>query len=191
MLDFWFSAHNNPLLLAFFIIIGTYILEDAAIVSAALLSADGLISPFTAFAALIIGILTGDIGLYLLGILLRNIRSIAHFISIEKFKQAQGWLTQRMTLSVLLVRFIPGLRLPTYTACGFLGLPFGYFFMLVLLAGITWTAVIFWSIFIFSHSFLNHLSYWKWLFLPVLLALIVLRHEKLVRYFTQVLNNGR
>lgn len=170
---------HNPVLLALFIFIGTYILEDAAILTAALLGADGLISTQLAFTALFLGIFTGDLGLYVLGRYLNRIPWLNSFLDISAVHKAHGWLRKKMATTILVVRVIPGLRLPVYTACGFFNLPWKLFAILVFLASITWTAVVFYGLFSVGAMFWSGLGYWKWLLIPVLTGLIVLLHKKI------------
>lgn len=67
MAELILDVTKHPLVLAGLILLSTYLLEDAAIISAALISIDGFLSPELAFLALFIGIFTGDFGLYGLG----------------------------------------------------------------------------------------------------------------------------
>jgi membrane protein DedA with SNARE-associated domain len=57
---------------------------------------------------------------------------------------AREQLVRRLPSTVLLARVIPGLRLVTYTACGFLRVPWLPFSAWVLLAVSLWTAGLFW-----------------------------------------------
>jgi membrane protein DedA with SNARE-associated domain len=57
----------------------------------------------------------------------------------EKSEWARGKIAQRLASAVLLARVIPGLRLATYTACGFVRVPFVPFAAWVLVAVALWT----------------------------------------------------
>ncbi len=173
MIDLWLEVIQNPYLLALLIIISTYLLEDAAIVSAALLSTDGMISPFLAFYALFIGIFSGDLGLYAIGFLMKKSTTFKNWIGQNKIDVARNWLNRRMILTVFLVRPVPGLRFPVYTACGFVGLPFNRFFYMVLIASIAWTGTIFSGVFFLGKSFWPNLSSWKWLLLLIFIGLLI------------------
>lgn len=173
------SVAHSPVLLALFILLGTYILEDAAILTAALLGADGLISTQLAFSALFLGIFTGDLGLYVLGRYLNRIPRLTAFLDIDAVHRAHGWLQQKMTTTILLVRVIPGLRFPVYTACGFFKLPWKHFTALVFLASLFWTAVVFYGVFSIGTLFWSGLGPWKWLLIPVLAGLFVFGHKKI------------
>ena len=169
---------EHPLVLALVILLGSYVLEDAAIVSAALLSADGLLSKELAFVALFLGIFSGDLGLYWLGVLSKKVPWLARKQNLNAVGKTNRWLEKNMTKTVLLVRVIPGLRLPTYLACGYFRLSFIYFLALVLLASIVWTGVIFSGFYLAGTLFWSELSAWKWLLLPVVVLLIFYRHKK-------------
>ena len=182
MLQSWMESIQQPTTLALLIILSTYILEDAAIVSAALLSADGMIAPELAFLALCIGIASGDIGLYGMGILLKRWHRLVRLFDAEKIDQASIWLKKQMISTVLLVRVIPGMRLPTYLACGFFLLPFFRFFLLVILATVVWTGAIFSGFYCFGTMFWAELSSWKWLLIPILIVVILTGRRQVIKH---------
>ena len=181
MLQLWMESIQHPSTLALLIILSTYILEDAAIISAALLSADGMISPQLAFLALVIGIASGDLGLYALGALLKRWHWLIHWVNAEKIDKASHWLEKQMVSTILLVRVIPGFRLPTYLACGFFHLPLLKFFLLVILATVVWTGAVFSGFYLFGTMFWAELSAWKWLLIPILIAVILIGRRQVMR----------
>lgn len=181
MLQLWMESIQNPTTLALLIILSTYILEDAAIVSAALLSADGMISPQLAFLALIIGIASGDLGLYGMGALLKRWHWLIRWVNAGKIDRASLWLEKKMVSTIFLVRVIPGFRLPTYLACGFFQLPFLKFLLLVILATLTWTGAIFSGFYLFGTMFWAGLSHWKWLLIPLLIAVILVGRQQVIK----------
>ena len=170
---------GNPVLLALLVLLGTYVLEDAAIVTAALLSADGLLPSGLAFLALFIGIFTGDLGLYFLGRYLNRIPYLKSWLDLKIFLKARLWFDRKMITTVLLVRVIPGLRLPVYTAYGFFNLSFSFFSILVLIASLIWTTAVFYFFVAIGSMFWSELGYWKWALLPVIIGLIVFGHKKI------------
>ena len=182
MLQLWMESIQHPTTLALLIILSTYILEDAAIVSAALLSADGMIAPEWAFLALCIGIASGDIGLYGMGMLLKRWHWLVRWFDAEKIDQASIWLKKQMISTILLVRVIPGMRLPTYLACGFFQLPIFKFLLLVVMATIVWTGAVFSGFYLFGTMFWAELSPWKWLLIPILIAVILTGRNHVIRH---------
>ena len=73
-------AGHHPLLQATAIVLGTFILEDAATVIAAIQTADGSLSGPLALASLYVGIAVGDLGLYGLGWLAARFPPVTRFI---------------------------------------------------------------------------------------------------------------
>jgi membrane protein DedA with SNARE-associated domain len=155
-------AAAQPLLQAGAIILGTFILEDAATVLAALRVADGGLSGPLALAALYIGIVLGDLGLYGMG------RAAAHhpwarrYLDMKTLAQARGWASSRLIAIVMSARFLPGARLPTYTACGFLGVPLDRFAIGVVAATLIWTTLLFGAGIAFGDYVLVRLGSWRW-----------------------------
>ncbi len=173
---------QHPLTLALLLLLGTYLLEDAAIITGVLLSADGLISSELAFLALFIGIFTGDLGLYGLGTLLPRVTWLQRFFDLKAVNDASVWLKRRMVFTVLFVRIIPGLRLPVYTACGSFGLPFFRFAILVFSASLLWTGFIFFGLYSLGSMYWGQTGPWKWLLLPVFVLGFLQIHRLIGRY---------
>ena len=187
MLESLLALSSHPVWMAVAIILGTYILEDLAIVSAALLCADGMLSPWLGYTALVFGIYTGDLGLYGLGKVFHQWQP--RFFR-ERLQQPMNRLEPRlrahMISVVLLVRVIPGLRLPSYLGCGYFRLSFPVFNGLVLLASLIWTAAVFWLIYFLGVEFWHSAGDARWLlpagFIVLVLGLHRLLGQTLRRY---------
>lgn len=156
----------------------TLVQEDVPTVSAALLGAAGHLSWQTGFLGVFLGIWIGDTLLYLLA---RTVgRPLLHRSWVKRFfdpaavARSEQWFAERGTWLLLSSRFVPGTRLPTYLAAGFLRLPFGRFLL------VTGTAVAIWTvgIFVFTKTFgsdlLRWLQQWKSGGLAVLLLVFAL-----------------
>jgi len=136
-LPFWKAA-------GFFL--ATFILEDAAAVGAGLLLATGAISWPAAFLSCFLGIWSGDAGLYALarvgGRRWFERSSLRRFAA--KVERSEAWFTKRGTPMLIFSRMIPGARLPTYLAAGFLRLPLPRFLLVTGAASFAWTFVVLW-----------------------------------------------
>jgi membrane protein DedA with SNARE-associated domain len=123
----------------------TLLLEDLAIAAGAALATQGLISWDLAFVAVAGGIAVGDWGLYGLGAAARRVpwlqrRYIGGTRSAAWSHSLTTQLHTRLFSAVMLARVVPGLRLVTYTACGFLRVPWLPFSLWVSVAVSLWTA---------------------------------------------------
>ncbi|OQX36719.1 MAG: hypothetical protein B0D91_08500 [Oceanospirillales bacterium LUC14_002_19_P2] len=167
---------DHPLGVLVSIVIATYILEDAAIVGAAVLAAEGVVPPFSAFAALFLGIFTGDLWLYGMGYLIRRYPRFQRLAAKPALERARGWLARNMVMTVFLVRLIPGMRLPCYLACGLFALSLRLFFGTVLVASLLWTGALFSGLYLLGEHFWMTLGEWKWLLLPGAVVLFYLGH---------------
>ena len=172
--NFLFALGMNPWAIALMIIAATFVLEDAASVGAALLAAAGAISTPLAIAALTIGIFAGDLGLYGLGRAARSQSWARARVGERQIERGRRWLQGRLVAALFAARFMPGARLPTYTASGFLKIPFAHFAAITLGAGALWTAAIFTVAAIFGAPVLYALGPWKWLLGALLLAVAIL-----------------
>jgi membrane protein DedA with SNARE-associated domain len=155
-------AGQSPVLEGLAIILGTFILEDAATVLAAMQAQDGKIALGVAITSLYLGIVLGDLGLYGLGRLASRIAWFRRFIPDQKRTRGQRWLRDRVFRVVFVSRFIPGARLPTYTACGFLHADFRRFALAAIGATLIWTSALFVISMRVGKLIIEHLGAWRW-----------------------------
>jgi membrane protein DedA with SNARE-associated domain len=74
----------------------------------------------------------------------------------------RAWLDGRVFRVVLVSRFLPGLRLPTYTTCGFVGADLKLFATAVVIATICWTSLLFGVSLRAGELLMDHLGAWRW-----------------------------
>lgn len=116
--------------------------EDLACIAAGLLVARGSLGFFEATVACGTGIFLGDLMLYFAG---RLGRSGVHraplrwFVKPKALERSQRWFARRGALVILLSRFIPGTRLPTYVAAGVLRMPVLWFTLNLFVPVALWT----------------------------------------------------
>lgn len=124
--------------------IGTFILEDVAAIAGGLLIAGGSLGWSAAFWPCFLGIWLGDAGLY----------TLARFGGREWFERSrfkkfapkvqasEEWFSRRGDLILIFSRLLPGARLPTYLAAGFLKLNWSRFLLITGTASLVWALVI-------------------------------------------------
>jgi membrane protein DedA with SNARE-associated domain len=139
----WFatvlSGMATPAVIALVLALTTLLLEDLAIAAGVALAAQGAISWGLSVLAVGGGIALGDLGLYGLGMLATRVPWLQRRYVGPKSLWARQQISQRLGSAVLLARVVPGLRLATYTASGFVRVPFVPFTLWVLLAVTLWT----------------------------------------------------
>jgi membrane protein DedA with SNARE-associated domain len=183
--------HWTPFCKAAGFFLATFALEDVAVVGAGLLLAAGSISWPAAFAACFLGVWLGDAGLYALARLAGRgwfeRSSPGRFSS--RVARAEEWFGRHGSRLLIFSRALPGARLPTYVAAGFLRLPVARFLCVTGAAAFAWTFVIL----LLARSFGARVE--KWLgafssggFLLTGLGLVLLLAPRLLRPF--VLNSG-
>jgi len=139
----WFEAvlrgMAEPWVIAVVLVLTTLLLEDLAIAAGVALATQGVISWGLSLAAVGGGIAAGDLGLYAIGLAATRVPWLRRRYVGERSLWAREQLQRRLPSAVLLARVIPGLRLVTYTACGFVHVPLLPFTAWVLLAVTIWT----------------------------------------------------
>lgn len=143
----WFHAAlagmASPWVIALALVLTTLLLEDVAIAAGVALATQGAISWGLSLVAVGGGIAGGDFALYALGIGATRVPWLRQRYIGERNAWARERVMRRLPSAVLLARVIPGLRLVTYTACGFLRVPFAPFSFWVLLAVALWTGALY------------------------------------------------
>jgi membrane protein DedA with SNARE-associated domain len=155
-------AGHSALFQAAAIILGTFILEDAATVAAAMQVADGVLPPWLALISLCAGIVLGDLGLYGIGRLSAHIPWVARQLPPHRQETIRAWVSGRIFKVVLVSRFLPGLRLPTYTTCGFVGADLRQFTLAAIAATACWTTLLFAVSLKLGKFLMDHLGAWRW-----------------------------
>ncbi len=133
-----------PWLIVVALALTTLLLEDVAIAAGVAVAAQGALSWGWAFTAVAGGIALGDLGLYALGLGATRITWLRRKYIDGRDPKARGMLQRSLPNMVLLARVVPGLRLLTYTACGFWRIALWPFTAWVLIAVTLWTAGLFW-----------------------------------------------
>ncbi|WP_333909667.1 DedA family protein [Vibrio sp. SCSIO 43137] len=172
------------------IILLSYLLEDLAIVTAALLAADNAISPSLSLLAIFIGIATGDIGLYALGMLAARWRALRYRLLTNRgMKLVRHRLKNNTMLNIAIIRFIPGLRTIGFTLSGLFRVSFVQYMTSVMVATAIWTAIIFFLVYQLGSVEWLQDNEWKWVIAPcALFALWKINRHSSKKLFTQ---NGR
>jgi len=152
----WMETQASPMPQAWIIGLSTWVQEDIPTVSAALLAAAGAMPSGVAFTACVLGIWLGDLALYGLarglGRPLLATRLGRRMVSSERVDQSERWFAERGTWLLVLSRFVPGTRLPTYLAAGFLRIPFVTFSSVTAVMVLLWTGAIFLAARLFGPS---------------------------------------
>src|SRR5262245_6619558 len=131
------------------LMVGTFVSEDLACISAGLLIREGRLGFTSGVAACAFGILLGDVGLWTVGRLSRS--AVGHWPLASRYFERlpvagmRQWLDDHAAVALVASRFMPGSRLPLYLCAGIVGLPFRRFTAWASIAVLVWTPVLVWS----------------------------------------------
>lgn len=156
------------------IISGTFVLEDAATLFAAMQVAVGAISMRLALCSLYVGIVLGDLGLYGLGRLSATHKWAEKLVPQHRQDLGRDWVKGKVIPLVFVSRFVPGLRLPTYTTLGFLRASFWQFTLAAVCATLIWTTGLFFVSLKLGVLMAHYLGIWRWVGIGVFFIVIIL-----------------
>ena len=141
MLNEWAAAY--PWGVYAIVAIAPFIQEDTAIISAAAASAAGAGSTQLLFITLIIGLSISDLWKYWLGRAAHTHEYGRKFASKPGVEAARDKVVNRLGLSLVTARFVPGTRIPLYIACGFFKAPFPKVAFFVIFSAIIYATIAF------------------------------------------------
>jgi membrane protein DedA with SNARE-associated domain len=159
--------------------VATFVQEDIPTITAALLAGAGRVTWMTAYLGCFLGIWIGDALLYLAARCFgRPVLAKPWFQRLadpSSVAESERWFARRGTWLLITSRFVPGTRLPTYLAAGFLRHPFGRFLAVTGVTVAVWTALLLFL----AHALGGRLKTWMehtrwpaWL-APVLVVLLL------------------
>ena len=149
------SGMATPMVIAIALALTTLLVEDVAIAAGVALATQGALSWGLSLAAVGGGIAAGDFGLYGLGLAATRVPRLRRRYIGARTELAREHIVRRLGSAVLLARVIPGLRLLTYTACGFVGVSLLHFSAWVVLAVTLWTLGLYALSFSIGHAIAN------------------------------------
>jgi len=161
---------GEPLLQGLLAALATFVLEDPTTVGSGLLVAAGKMSFWTALIGVSAGIAIGDVGLYGVGRVLGPRTLERGWVRPDRFERARGWFRRNLVLAMVVSRFVPGMRLPTYLAAGVLRAPLVRFVGIAVAASIAWTFLLLRLTVALGEAVLPALGRYRW---PVALGAIV------------------
>ncbi|WP_294138485.1 VTT domain-containing protein [Sphingomonas sp.] len=160
------TVANQPLLLVLVIVIATFVLEDIATVTVALLASHMVIDGAIAVAALVAGTVLGDLAVYYIARRAAHVPLVARFLQGAAARPVLAWLERNALAMVVVARFTPGLRLPVFAGAGSLGVPAGGFALVILLSTLVWTPGLYWVASSLGMAGLQQLGMFGWI-LPI------------------------
>jgi len=141
--------HGSAIALIVAIILGAFISEDGATITAATLAASSALDFRLAFLSAFAGLWGGDLGVYALtrriGPRIMQHRWFAGWFPKERAGTSDPFGSNRQ-LSLALSRFFPGMRLPAYISAGLERMPVLAFAGITAVSAIAWILVVFASI---------------------------------------------
>jgi len=137
------AVAGNPLLLAGLLFAATFVAEDVATIVAGAIVGQLGASAAAALPAVILGTATGEIALFLLGRWGTQTAIAKRLRTRPDVARAEHWVRHNSLGLVLAARFLPGTRLPVFTASGFVGANTTAVLAIIAVTTPVWTTALF------------------------------------------------
>jgi len=149
----------TALLLFTLLALATLVSEDLTCIWSGVLAAEGRISFTFAMIACLFGIVLGDMLLFLAGRLigrtLLRYPPLSWLVRAADVERSSAWFKRKGMKTIILSRFLPGTRLPTYFAAGLLNTSFWKFGVYFLIAAAAWTPLLVGTSMILGREFIE------------------------------------
>lgn len=145
---------------AFLLAVSTLASEDFACIGGGLLASSGSVDLLPAILGCLFGIFFGDLAIYFIGRVFGatalELPLLRHMVSAKALNRSAEWFEKRGVALVVLTRFFPGSRVPTYFAAGVVKVGWIRFSLALLLASAIWTPILVLASFYLGEAFLGY-----------------------------------
>jgi membrane protein DedA with SNARE-associated domain len=136
---------TDPWLLIPLILAATFVLEDLATVTVAVLASHMVIDGSVALGAAVAGTALGDIALYAAARWARRVPFVRAWLARPLLTRTLEWVRRHALPMVVVARFVPGLRLPIFAGAGAVSVPALPFVATVIVTTLLWTPALYWG----------------------------------------------
>lgn len=150
----------NPIWAGFLLAVSTLASEDFACIGGGLLASSGSVGLWPAILGCLLGIFLGDLAIYFIGrafgATALELPVLKHMVSAKALNRSADWFEKRGIALVVLTRFFPGSRVPTYFAAGVVKVGWVRFTLALLLASAIWTPILVLASYYLGAAFLDY-----------------------------------
>lgn len=125
------------------LVLAPFVQEDAAVVAAATLSGMSGAKPVLSYCAVLLGLTLSDVWKYWAGRLARTNAWAKKLADKPGVAAARDGVINRLGITLLTARFVPGTRIPLYLASGFFNAPFIKFFAYMFSSAVLYVSLVF------------------------------------------------
>ena len=151
---------------------GTFVHEDAAVLAGAYLVVSKGLPPGLAFAALVAGVIAGDLLIYAMGRGARRIkwlRGISRRVENSRFSDV---LDRRLIMAIAAARIMPTMAFPLFAACGVSRINIGRFLLASVATAIVYVGAVFGLMLAFGKSLPSWATGYGWIGIAVLVVAV-------------------
>lgn len=176
---------GQPVLLVAAIVIATFVLEDLATITVALLASHMVIDGSLALGAAVLGTIAGDAALYAIARWAGSVPYVQRWHRKPALARVISWTRTHALAMLVVARFTPGLRFPVFAGAGVIGMPAAPFFTTVTLTTLIWTPGLYYAVTRLDMAGLHQLGGTGWLTALALAGVIIVAAHLVSARLTQ------
>jgi len=124
-------------------LIGPFVQEDTAVIGAAALSAANHQHFPNVFIIVLVGLILSDAWKYWIGYFAHTNPKMRATAEKEKVVAMGVKIKANAIMTLLIARFVPFARIPSYIACGYFKVPYWKFLLSIAISGLLYVSIIF------------------------------------------------
>lgn len=151
---------SSPLLLYLTVFLTPFWQEDIAVFGAATAASTGLGNPVLLFFTIWAGLICSDIWKYWIGWGALKVPRFAAYAEKKHVANLREKVLTYPLVALLVARFIPGTRVPTYVAFGYFKINYLRYCLLIAMTALLYISVVFGIAFVLGEVFEGELKWW-------------------------------
>lgn len=155
------------------IILSGMVFEDITSIVIGVLASEGVVSVPLALGSLLVGIMLGDVALYLMGRWACASPFLSRYAHHEFTGSFRTWLERHYPAIIFSGHFVPGLRFATYSASGFFRRPLSSYIPLAIASGLLLGSGLFAIAYWFSTSTTHWMRPVRWGLAAIVICILV------------------
>jgi membrane protein DedA with SNARE-associated domain len=171
MIQYIRASLAKPSAAALAITAGVFVQEDVTTVAVGMMAADLLVPIPLAMVSLVVATVLNNFAMYGIGRLALSFPRLRRWVESRNRLALRALLDDRLVSTVVTTQFLPGMRLPIFTTCGFFKLSFRRFAASVICVAPVWSPLVFTCAYFYGFYALSWFGIMRW---PIALILVLI-----------------
>jgi len=155
---------DNPLALGVGLFLVSLVHEETAMIGGGYLISEHALPADVVTLVLILGLITGDWGVYGLGAAARRVPRLRRWVGSDAAHRSRDWLADHLLLVIVVARLFPGpgILFPTFSGLGLIGVSFGRFAIRSAMVAVVYAPAMLYLLTLYGKLVIPNIGWWGW-----------------------------